>query len=104
MARSSLISYAFVWDKCSEFQMTFPLEPLGQCCSNFLMSLLGAGERKIAKNGHGPLIRMVATHIYGKNLLKSSPEPNKPWALIFAKLVGDRRSTCTKIAKMMVLC
>ena len=26
-----------------------PLKPLGQCCSNFMWSLPGAGERKIAK-------------------------------------------------------
>ena len=37
--------------------------------------------------------------IYGKNLLKSSPEPSKPWGLIFAQIIGDRRST--KIAKMI---
>ena len=35
--------------KCWEFQMTSPLEPLGQCCSNFIWSLPGAGEWKIAK-------------------------------------------------------
>ena len=34
--------------KCWEFQMT-SLEPLGQCCSNFIWSLPGAGESKIAK-------------------------------------------------------
>ena len=27
------------------------LKPLGQCCSNFMWRLLGAGERKIAKMG-----------------------------------------------------
>ena len=47
--RSSLHPYAYVWEKCSEFQMTSPLEPLGQCCSNFIWSLPGAGEWKIAK-------------------------------------------------------
>ena len=41
--------YAFVWEKCSEFQTTSPLEPLGQFCSNFIWSLLRVGERKIAK-------------------------------------------------------
>ena len=53
-ARSSLLPYAFVWEKCSEFQMTSSLEPLGQCCSNFIWSLPGTGEWKIAK--------MVAVH------------------------------------------
>ena len=39
--------------------------------------------------------------IYGKTLWKSSsPEPNKPWGLNFAQIIGDRS---TKIAKMMVL-
>ena len=30
-------------------QLQTPLKPLGQCCSNFKWSLLGAGEQKIAK-------------------------------------------------------
>ena len=47
--RSILLPYAFVWEKCSEFQTTFPLEPLGQFCTNFIWSLLRVGERKIAK-------------------------------------------------------
>ena len=54
MARSSLLPYAFVWEKCWELQMTSPLESLGLCYSNFILSLPGAGERKIAK--------MVAVH------------------------------------------
>ena len=46
--RSSLLPYAFVWAPyicmyCS------PLKPLGQCCSNYMWILLGAGEQKIAK-------------------------------------------------------
>ena len=40
--------HAFVWEKCWEFQTT-SLKPLGQCCSNFMWSLLRLGERKIAK-------------------------------------------------------
>ena len=47
--RSILLSYAFVWENCSEFQTTSPLEPLGQFCSNFMWSFLRVGERKIAK-------------------------------------------------------
>ena len=49
MVRSILLPYAFVWEKCSEFQTTSPLEPLGQFCSNFIWSLLRVRERKIAK-------------------------------------------------------
>ena len=66
--------------------------------------LKSLGRRmKDCKNGHGPLIKMATMPIYGKNLKKSSsPEPKKPWAQIFAQIIGDRRST--KIAKMMVLC
>ena len=41
--------HIFVWEKCWEFQMTFPLKPLGQCCSNFIWSLLRLVEQKIAK-------------------------------------------------------
>ena len=49
-----MLPYAFIWEKCSEFQITSPLEPLGQICSNFILSLLRLGEQKIAK--------MVAVH------------------------------------------
>ena len=49
MVRSILLPYAFVWEKCSEFQMTSSLEPLGQFCSKFMWSVLRLGERKIAK-------------------------------------------------------
>ena len=83
--------------------MTSPLKPLGQCCSNFMRSLLGQENERLIKwawsidqNGYG-------MPIYAKNLQKSSsPETNKPWALIFAQIMGDRRST--KIAKIMILC
>ena len=44
MIRSILLPYAFVWEKCSEFQTTSPLEPLGQFCSNFIWSLLRLRE------------------------------------------------------------
>ena len=40
MLRSVLFPYAFVWEKCSEFQTTSSLEPVGQFCSNFIWSLL----------------------------------------------------------------
>ena len=40
--------HTFVWNKCWKFHMT-SLKPLGQCCSNFMWSLLRLGERKIAK-------------------------------------------------------
>ena len=49
MVRSVLLPYAFVWEKCSEFQTTSTQEPLGQFCSNFIWSLLRLGEWKIAK-------------------------------------------------------
>ena len=48
-----------------------PLKPLGQCCSNFLGSLLGAGELEIAKMVAVPftkMAKMAAMPIYGKNL------------------------------------
>ena len=41
--------HTFIWEKCWEFQMPFPLKPLDQCCSNFIWSLLSLGEDKIAK-------------------------------------------------------
>ena len=48
-ARSSLLLCAFVWEKCSEFQTISPLEPLGQCCSNFIWSLVGARNKRLIK-------------------------------------------------------
>ena len=36
--------HTFVWEKYLEFQTTSPLKPLGQCCSNFMWSLLRLGE------------------------------------------------------------
>ena len=54
--RLSLLPYVFCMGpihlygkNVDKFQMTPPLKPLDQCCSNFMWSLLGAGERKIAK-------------------------------------------------------
>ena len=53
-ARSSCFSmylyghHTFVLEKCWEFQATSPLKPLGQCCSNFMWSLLRLREQKIA--------------------------------------------------------
>ena len=52
--RSSLLPYAFVWEKCWEFQMTSPLKPLGQCCSNFMWSLLRLGGTKDSEMVHWP--------------------------------------------------
>ena len=64
--------------------MTSPVKPLGQCCSN-----PWTGEWKIAKMGmvHWskwlPCPYMVITFKHFP-----SPEPNKPWALIFAQIMG----------------
>ena len=52
-------------------------------------------------NGHGPLTKMAAMPIYGKNLKKSSPDPRMPWGWIFAQIIGDERST--KVAKIIVV-
>ena len=54
-----------LYGKMLIFQMTSS-EASGPMSLNF--HVLGAGERKIAKNGHGPLIKMAAMPIYGKNL------------------------------------
>ena len=55
-----------------------PLKPLGQLSSNFMWSLLLKEDwKKICTNGHGQLIMMATMLIYGKNTLKSSPEPRK---------------------------
>ena len=41
--------HTLVWEKCWEFQTTSPLKQPGQCCSNFIWSLLEFGEQKIGK-------------------------------------------------------
>ena len=46
--------YIHLYGKRWEFQTTSPLTPLCQCCSNFMWSLLGTGEWRVAK--------MVAVH------------------------------------------
>ena len=66
--------HIFVWEKWWEFQTASHLKPLAQCCSNFMWSLLGSGEWKFTKNGHGSLTKMTAMPIYGKtfkNLLQN---------------------------------
>ena len=70
--------HIFVWEKCWEFQTISPLKPLGQCCSNFIRSLLCLGERKIAKmvtvhwSRWPPCPYMVKTF---KNLLQNQISP-----------------------------
>ena len=81
--------------------MIFPLKPLGQCCSDFMRSLLGQ-ETERAKMGMVHWSKWLPCPYMVKTLKSSSPEPNKPCALIFAQIMGDRRST--KIAEMTVLC
>ena len=100
-ARSSLLPNAFVWvphicmGKCGEFQTTSPLKPLGQCCSNFLGSLLGAGDLKLAKMvpwpRWPPCPYILKTF---KNLL-----PQNQVSLC----TNHQDGSSTEIAKMMVL-
>ena len=86
-----------------------PLHSYEKNIENFEQLLLWSPQANVAQiscwawNGCCPLTKMAVMSIYCKNLKKSfSPEPSKPLGLIFAKIIGDRRST--KIAKMMVLC
>ena len=93
--------HTFVWEKCWEFQTTSPLKPLGQCCSNFMWSLLGLREWKIAK--------MVAVHWsrwppcpYIVKTFKNLLLQNRGClGAESAQIIRDGRST--KIAKMMVV-
>ena len=77
--------------------MISPLKLLGQCCSNFMQSLLGQENERFLKWAWSIDQNGCHAHIWCKPLKIFSPEPNKPWALIFAQIIGDRRST--KIAK-----
>ena len=47
---------------------SFSSEASGPVLLKFYAEPLWAGERKIAKIGYGPLIKMAAMPIYGKNL------------------------------------
>ena len=49
MARSSLLPHAFVWEKCSEFQMTSPLEPLANVAQISFGATLVQGNEKLLK-------------------------------------------------------
>ena len=103
-----MLLYAFVWApyicmvKMLIISNDFSSEVSGPVLLKFHAEPPWAGEWKIAKMGmvHWskwlPCLYMVKTF---KNLLQNQIM-NKPWALIFAKLMGDRRFT--KIAEMMV--
>ena len=49
---------------------TSPLKPLGQFSSKFMWSLLLKWDLKFYKNGHGLLITVAASPIYGKIVKK----------------------------------
>ena len=90
----------FVWKKSCEFQTS--LKSLNQRCSNFIWSLLGAAEWKIAKMVAVNWPRWPPCPYMVKTFRKSfSPDQRMPWGWIFAQIIGDERST--KIAKMMVV-
>ena len=60
---------------CSQFQTSSPLKPICQSKPNFMWNFLWEGVTKVDKNGPGHMTKMAARPIYGKNLTKSSPEP-----------------------------
>ena len=64
-------------------------------------AFLGLGNKRLLKYLRSIHQYGHHAHIWWKSL-KSSPELNKLWSLIFAQIIGDRRSN--KIAKMMILC
>ena len=81
--------HTFVWENCWEFQTTSPLKPLGQYCSNFMLSLLRLGERKIAKVVlvHWPrwLSCPYMVNTFKNRLLQNQ---KSPWALPLHKSSG----------------
>ena len=77
-----MLPCAFVWDPyvCKMLRITNDLssEAAGPMLLKFYVEPpLGRGKTD-CYNGCGPLTKMATIPIYGKNLLKSSPEPNKP--------------------------
>ena len=94
-----------LWERPSvcpsvRFQMTSPLKPLSQFCSNFIWSLLRLGERKIAKivvvrwPRWPPCPYMVKTF---KNLLHQ----NQGCLVAESLLKSSRNWKSTKVAKIM---
>ena len=109
MARSSLFLhvYAFVWapyicmEKMLIISNDFSSRASRPLLLKFHMEPLGERNERLLKWSWSTDQYGCMT-IYGKSLQNSSPEPNKPWVLMFAQIIWNRRST--KIAKMMVLC
>ena len=79
-----------------------PLKPLSQFCSNFIWSHLRVGKRKIAKIVGVRWPRWQPCPYMVKTFKKSSsPESRMPWGWIFARIIGDERST--KVAKRIIV-
>ena len=57
-----------LYEKMLKISNDFSSEASGPVLLKFHGSLLGAGERKIARNGCGSLTKIAAMPIYGKNL------------------------------------
>ena len=108
-ARSRLLPYAFAW------ALYIYMEKMVIIINNLLWSFwanvaqiscgasMGQGNERLLKWSWSIDQGGCHTHIWYKTLKKSSsPEPNKPWGLIFAQIIRDRRPT--KNAKIMVLC
>ena len=86
----------FVWKNVENFKRLLLWSLLANVVQILCGASLGWGNKRLLKRSQS--IDQDGCHaIYGK---KSSPEPNKPWCLNFAQILGDRRFT--KIAKMMV--
>ena len=88
-------------------QVCFHIHLYGKNVQNFIWLLLWSLWASVAQISFGASFVHWSKWLPCPYIVKtfkksSSPEPNKPWALIFAKIIGDRRST--KIAKMMVQC
>ena len=78
-----------------QFQ-TSSLKPLGQLNSNFK-----DWGTKVCSNGPGHMTKMAAMPIYGKNPLKSSPEPEGRLPQDLVCSIGDVGPT--KFVQMMIL-
>ena len=98
--------HTFVWKKCWEFQMAFPLKPSGQCCSNFMRSLLGQENESSRLTCRWKIAKRCWLEIQNGSRLENwfLTSPPKLLGDLSWKLHCSNRMTCWgKIAKIVLI-
>ena len=82
--------YTYIWPP---FSNIFSTETTWSIKAKFYVVPPWEGGRKVYINGPGHMTKMAAMPIYGKNLQKSSPEPEVLWYWNLACSIRDSSST-----------